>query len=143
MNKKIILINQVTGPLFIDIANQYLREYSNVTLITGSIEQTYAPLNKKIKILLKQKYIRKNSFLRVFTWVYFFIQTYIHLKITKTNYDKALLVSNPPILPFLGSFLFKKKKIKFDILIYDVYPDTLSNFGYLKKDSLLFMLGID
>ena len=95
MNKKIILINQVTGPLFIDIANQYLREYSNVTLITGSIEQTYAPLNKKIKILLKQKYIRKNSFLRVFTWVYFFIQTYIHLKITKTNYDKALLVSNP------------------------------------------------
>ena len=140
MNKKIILINQVTGPLFIDIANQYLREYSNVTLITGSIEQTYAPLNKKIKILLKQKYIRKNSFLRVFTWVYFFIQTYIHLKITKTNYDKALLVSNPPILPFLGSFLFKKKKIKFDILIYDVYPDTLSNFGYLKKDSLLFML---
>ena len=138
MDKKIILINQVTGPLFIDIANQYIRKYSEVTLVTGSIEQTYATLNKNIKIVLKQKYNRKKSYLRIFSWIYFFIQTYIYLKFNNTKYNKALLVSNPPILPFLGSFFLKKKKIEFDILVYDVYPDTLSNFGYLKINSLLY-----
>ena len=61
MNKKIVLINQVTGPLFIDIANQYIKEYMEVVLITGPIEQTYAALNDKIKIVYKQKYNRKKT----------------------------------------------------------------------------------
>ena len=39
MNKKAVLINQVTGPLFIDIVNQYIKEYDDVVLITGSIEE--------------------------------------------------------------------------------------------------------
>ena len=36
MNNSVILVNQVTGPLFIDIANQYAMHYKNVILITGS-----------------------------------------------------------------------------------------------------------
>ena len=49
MIKKIVLINQVTSPLFIDIANQYIKENMKIILIAGSIEQTYAELDDKIK----------------------------------------------------------------------------------------------
>lgn len=49
-----------------------------------------------------------------------------------------LIVTNPPILPFLGSNFFLKRKINFSVLIYDVYPDALSNFGYIKETSFLY-----
>ena len=74
MNNSVILVNQVTGPLFIDIANQYAMHYKNVILITGSVEPTYAELNNKIKIILKTKYRRNKPYLRIFTWSLFFIQ---------------------------------------------------------------------
>ena len=138
MNKKAVLINQVTGPLFIDIANQYIKEYDDVLLITGSIEETYSKLNSKIKVIQKKKYNRKKSYSRIYTWGLFYLQCYIYLLFNNSNVHKALLVSNPPIIPFLGSFFLKRKKIEFDILIYDVYPDTLSKFGYLKSNSVLY-----
>lgn len=140
MNKKAVLINQVTGPLFIDIVNQYIKEYDDVILITGSVEETYSKLNSKTKIIYKQKYNRKKVYSRIYTWVLFYLQCYIYLLFSKLKVHKVLLVSNPPVLPFLGSFLLKRKKIEYDVLIYDVYPDTLSNFGYLKTSSFLFML---
>jgi glycosyltransferase involved in cell wall biosynthesis len=138
MNKKVVLINQVTGPLFIDIANQYINEYNDVILITGAIEETYSTLDSKIRVVYKQKYNRKKAYSRIYTWALFYLQCYIFLLFNKSKFHKALLVSNPPITTFLGSFLLKRKKIEFDILIYDVYPDTLSNFGYLKNNSVLY-----
>lgn len=140
MNKKAVLINQVTGPLFIDIANQYIKEYEEVVLITGSIEETYSKLNSKIKVIYRQKYIRKKSYTRIYTWLFFYLQCYAYLIFNELKVHKVLLVSNPPVLFFLGSFLLKRKKIEFDVLIYDVYPDTLSNFGYLKTNSFLYKL---
>lgn len=138
MNKKVVLINQVTGPLFIDIANQYINEYNDVILITGAIEETYSTLDSKIRVIYKQKYNRKKAYSRIYTWALFYLQCYIFLLFNKSKFHKVLLVSNPPITTFLGSFLLKRKKIEFDILIYDVYPDTLSNFGYLKNNSVLY-----
>lgn len=138
MNKNAILINQVTGPLFIDVANQYVKEYNDVILITGAIEETYSTLDPKIRIVYKQKYNRKKAYSRIYTWTLFFLQCYVFLLLNKSKFHKAILVSNPPITNFLGSFLLNSKQIKFDILIYDVYPDALSNFGYLKNNSFLY-----
>lgn len=138
MNKRVVLINQVTGPLFIDIANQYINNHYDVVLVTGAVEETYATLDSKIRIVFKQKYNRKKAFFRIYTWVLFYLQCFLFLLFNMSKFDKALLVSNPPILPFLGNFLLKNKKIEFDILIYDVYPDILSNFGYIKNNSFIY-----
>lgn len=134
--EKIFLINQVTGPLFIDIANSYINKYEDVTLVTGSIGTTYAELNTDINIIYKSRYIRDKGYLRILTWFLFFIQVYF-LILFKSNITRIIFVSNPPILPFLGSML-SFKKFKYDVLVYDVYPDVLSNFGYIKKDSFIF-----
>ena len=116
----IILINQVTGPLFIDIANEYAKEYSNVVLITGVIESTYAKINNKINIVYKTRYRRKNAILRISTWLLFFIQVNWFILFNKSKFDKALIVTNPPLMPFVGSYLFSKNNINFEILVYDV-----------------------
>ena len=137
MNKKATLFNQVTGPLFIDIANAYASKYDEVILITGSLEPTSTKLNPKIKIILKCKYKRNKGYLRIFTWLLFYIQSFIYILFEKYH-GKILFVSNPPLLPFLGSNFYGSKNIDFDVLIYDVYPDALSNFGYIKEGSYLY-----
>ena len=140
MSKKITLLNQVTGPLFIDIANEYAKVYDEVILVTGILEPTYAKLHNKVKVIYKTTYKRNKSHLRILTWLLFFIQTYFHFLLKKQQEgEEALIVTNPPILPFLGSNFFHKRKIKFKVLIYDVYPDALSNFGYIKKTSFIYM----
>ena len=78
MSKKITLLNQVTGPLFIDIANKYAEIYDEVILVTGVIEPTYATLDDKVKIVYKTTYKRNKSYLRILTWLFFFIQTYFY-----------------------------------------------------------------
>jgi len=137
MNKRITLFNQVTGPLLIDVANTYLQKYDDVILVTGSIEPTYAELDERIKIIYKTPYKRYKSYLRISTWLMFFMSSFFYILMNR-NIGKVLLVSNPPILPFLGSIFSYRKNFSYDVLIYDVYPDALENFGYLKKDSILF-----
>lgn len=139
MSKKITLLNQVTGPLFIDIANEYSKTYDEVILVTGIIEPTYAKLSNKVKVVKKITYRRNKSYYRISTWLLFFIQTYFYFLFKKQQEgEEVLIVTNPPILPFLGSNFFPERKIKFKVLIYDVYPDALYNFGYIKKNSFLY-----
>ncbi|MDG1697388.1 MAG: glycosyltransferase family 4 protein [Polaribacter sp.] len=137
MSKKITLLNQVTGPLFIDIANEYAKKYDEVILITGALEPTYVDLDKKVKVIYKIAYKRNKSYLRILTWLIFYLQTYMYFFL-KRNISEVLIVTNPPILPFLGGNFFSKRKINFSLLIYDVYPDALYNFGYIKETSFLY-----
>ena len=85
MNKKITLFNQVSGPLFIDIANAFLEKYDEVILITGDIEQTYAQLDDKIKVIRKIKYKRNKAYLRIGTWLIFYLQCYFYLLFNKDH----------------------------------------------------------
>jgi len=137
MNKKITLFNQVSGPLFIDIANAYLEKYDEVILVTGDIEPTYAQLDDKIKVIRKIKYKRNKAYLRIGTWLIFYLQCYFYL-LSNKEHGRVLYVTNPPILPFLGVLFSGKKVLNFSILIYDIYPDALSNFGYVKPHSFLY-----
>ena len=139
MTKKITLFNQVAGPLFIDIANVFAEEYDEVILVTGNIEPTYARLDNNIKVVKKVKYRRNRPYLRIITWLIFFVQSFLYV-LRNNKHGKILLVTNPPLLPFLGLFFSKKKMLHFSILVYDIYPDALLNFGYLKKSSPVYKL---
>ena len=85
MGKKITLFNQVSGPLFIDIANACLEKYEEVILITGNIEPTYARLDDKIKVIRKIKYKRNKAYLRISTWLIFYIQCFLYLLFNKEH----------------------------------------------------------
>ena len=134
----VVLVNQVTGPLFIDIANEYAKKYDHVVLLTGAIEPTYAKLDESIQVIKKTRYQRNKSYLRISTWVLFYFQVCLHFLMYGKRYSKALLVTNPPPMPFIGGSLLPSKKIDFDVLVYDIYPDALANFGYIKTTSSIY-----
>lgn len=138
MNKKkhYIFINQVTGPLFIDILNAFVEKNYSVTLYTGKIEKTYAELDPNVHVRKLVSYKRDKILYRLTTWVLFFLQAMILLPFDSKKNSKLFLVSNPPLAPFLG--LFSRKQ--FDVLIYDIYPDILKSNKILSESNWIYKL---
>ena len=134
--KKMILVNQVTGPMFIDLANYFIETGYTVQLLTGQLEKTGNEINLLVKVVPFLKYKRNNSILRIITWCLFYLQAWNYLR-KENSETEVILTSNPPLVPLLSNYLRKKKNLKFQILIYDIYPDVLEQFGYMSKKSFL------
>jgi len=136
LNKKIILVNQVTGPLFIDIANAFSANDFDTQLYTGQIEKTYADVDSEVRINKCFGYSRSTFFNRISSWLGFTIQVFFKL-LFKRHEAHLLFVSNPPLVPFIGLIFHKLFKQPYSVLIYDIYPDALINFGMVRKDSFI------
>ncbi len=54
--------------------------------------------------------------------------------------DKVLVVTNPPLLPFLIRLVCWLKGAKFVLLVHDVYPDVFVPLGLLKPTHPLYRL---
>jgi colanic acid biosynthesis glycosyl transferase WcaI len=52
--------------------------------------------------------------------------------------DKVLVVTNPPLLPFLIRIICWVKAAKFYLLVHDVYPDVFVPLGLIKKSSVIY-----
>ena len=59
--KRIVFINQVAGPLLIDMINVFVEKKYEVILYTGKIEKTTRDLDARVKIRKLCLY-RKNNF---------------------------------------------------------------------------------
>lgn len=134
--KRLILVNQVAGPMFIDIANYFVQLGYEVQLLTGQMGKTGNSIHPAVQVFKRTKYKRNNPFSRIITWSWFTIQTWYFLKNEKKDAE-VMLVSNPPFVPLLSHFLHRKKNLTFRILIYDIYPDVLEQSGYLSKHLFL------
>ncbi|MEZ4909324.1 MAG: glycosyltransferase family 4 protein [Saprospiraceae bacterium] len=139
MTDKVTIINQVAGPMCIDIANSFEKKGWDTTLITGVMEPTYAILDEKVKLIKGITYQRNQAAFRILTWFGFFFQSLFRLLWSEKS-RKLLLVSNPPLAPFLGLIMNKVFGQKYDLLIYDIYPDVLYEMGYISKSSLIYKI---
>lgn len=134
--KKITLVNQVTGPLFIDIANAFSLKGYETTLLTGQVEKTYADIEPSVKMSKLKSYNRSSGLKRMLTWTSYFVQAFFKL-LFSNHKQHLLLVSNPPFGPFLGLFFNKLFGQPYSVLVYDIYPDALVNFNVFKENSFV------
>lgn len=54
--------------------------------------------------------------------------------------DKVLVVTNPPLLPFLVTIATKIKRCTSILLVHDVYPEVLAAAGILRQESIIFKM---
>ena len=132
MIKKIVLINQATGYLFIDIANEFALKYDEVVLLTGIVFPMRQPLNPKIKVVKIKRYIRKSTFTRLICWLVAFIQISFLIKLRYRKHE-LFISSNPPFAPLLPLFCSNPASL----LIYDIYPDALISGKFLTQKSYI------
>lgn len=137
-NDTVVILNQTAGYLQIDILEVYTQVYKNQVIIAGSITERSTLLPESVKWERIIKYNRSNSLKRMLTWVLGSVQM---MFIVLFKYRKAhiLAVSNPPFSLFVPWVL----KCSYDVLIYDLYPDALIQYGYARKKSYFTNLWIN
>jgi glycosyltransferase involved in cell wall biosynthesis len=119
----------------IDIINAYVASGYHCVLITGRLVQRSTPLHASVKIERIIKYDRKTTLRRLLTWTLGFLQILIKI-VFKFRKDILFIVSNPPVALFLPILV----KNRYQLLIFDVYPDALSELGYLSHKSFIIKL---
>ena len=54
--------------------------------------------------------------------------------------EKVMVVTNPPLLPFLIFFICRIRGAKLVLLVHDVYPDVFVPLGIMKASSPLYRI---
>lgn len=122
--KKVVLVNQSTGYLMIDIANAFTGKYDEVCLIAGSVKVMQRSLNTKVKLKTITYYNRTSTISRLYSWLAGSIQIWALLLVKYHNYD-LVFFTNPPFA-YLSALHLRRK---FNVVVYDTYPDALKNIG--------------
>ncbi|MCC6837834.1 MAG: glycosyltransferase family 4 protein [Bacteroidia bacterium] len=133
---KYIFIVQVTRQLSIDIMNAFVKEGAEIELVTGSVEPNYATLDSRVKIKYFNRYDNTSTFKRMFTWSVFTVFTFFYV-LFRSRKKGLILISTPPFIFFIGSFFKRIRGQKYHLIIWDLYPDVLVNFGVAQKDSFI------
>ena len=109
--KKIVLVNQSTGYLMIDIVNAYAEKYSDVVLLAGSFDTLGRTLNNSVKIHKIVTYVRTSFFLLLFTHCIHTITCFPH------TYNIFILENYSPnkVPPRMSSHCYKL----FDLFSFD------------------------
>jgi len=135
MIKKIVLVNQDSGYMTIDLANAFAEEYDEVVLMAGIIVMMNSELNPKVKIRKIKNYNRKSSITRAISWIIGTLQVFFFLK-TRYRKHELFFSSNPPTLIF--NLLFLRRP--FSLIVWDLYPDALITGQFTKSDNTLVKL---
>lgn len=132
MSKKILIVNQNSGYLTIDVANAFLDNYEEVVLMYGRIRITDRELSPKIKIQKTIAYNRTSALKRVWTWGICTVHLFILLLFKYRGYS-ILYYSNPP-MSYFNSLFFKNP---FSVVVFDIYPDALRLIG-INESSFIY-----
>ena len=130
-SRRIVFINQDSGYLTTDLINAFAARGYNCVLIAGRLNMRNTPLDPATKIDKIIQYDRSSSFSRLWTWIIAFVQIWFKIVFKYRGYN-LFIVSNPPLAPLLPLLV----RNRYRLLIFDVFPDALSELGYLSEKSI-------
>ena len=135
----VLLVNQHTVPIFTDIANAFADEGEKTILFTGHIEKGGKPLSSNVRVIQSIGYNRSSSARRMLTWIVFSVHYFFYLLACRKP-SRILVVTNPPLVPFVTALVSRWRNIRYDIVLYDLYPEALVQAQLLKDRHLLFRI---
>lgn len=118
----VILVNQSTGYLTVDICNAFAKKYQKVILLAGNISNTPRPLKENVEIIKITQYNKNSIFKRLRTWIKATKEINRFLDKYPGECD-IVYFSNPP-MSYLKAY---RRNSRYAIVEYDIYPDVLQN----------------
>ena len=135
--KRLIMLNQMAGPLFCELAEGLSNEFvDGVVLHTGHPDAKNINSSGNIQLITAPEYNRKSRLTRGLTWVRYLISTTKLILFSKKS-DGFLLSSNPPILGIWFWLLNFFKKNPYMVLVYDIYPDVLIEMSVVQQSNII------
>lgn len=134
-----------TGQLMTQLANGLIERGFNVSVYTsqptyhGQKIKKLPVIEKYNEILIKRisatQLNKEKPIQRIVNWISFTILLFIHLLLSNRSSDILLILSNPPILPFIGLLLNWLRGQRYIIIFYDIYPDIAVKLGVVNGNS--------
>lgn len=121
-SKTAILVNQSSGYLTVDICNSFAEEYERVVLLAGKVSPMSRKLSDKVEVVKITPYDKSGLFKRFRSWMKGArdIDSYLE---SVTEPADILYFTNPPVSYQLAD----RRKGRFAVVEYDIYPDILRN----------------
>ncbi len=155
--KNISLITQffppdyaATGQLLDDLTRRISSKYQvNFEIYTGMPSYAFKKgikaknfvleKNRLIKRLYISKLFDKTLLGKTLNGVSYCLR--VSLTILKRNafnseLDLIVYSTEPPFLPFIAWLIYKLTKIPYILIVYDIYPDVLTNIGIINENSI-------
>jgi glycosyltransferase involved in cell wall biosynthesis len=131
-SKKILIVNQNSGYLTIDVANAFNEEYDEVVVMYGLNRVTERNFHPDIKIQKTITYNRSSTLKRLWTWGVCTVHLFYLLHFKYRGYH-VLYYTNPP-MSYFNALIFPNP---FSIVVFDTYPDALRLIG-IKESSYIY-----
>ena len=139
--QRFVFLNQSTKPLFRELCIDVAQHFPESSLLSTGDKETLAKefWSPHLKIRSSPAYNRKSTWSRLFSWLsYTFDSVFV---IGRAGPKTAVFfASNPPIIGLFVWLLSKLKGFPYIVLVYDLYPEVLVNFGVLRKNGFLTKL---
>ena len=74
---------------------------------------------------------------KLFNHISFFISLFFKC-LTSPKHTHYVMLTNPPFLPFLTLFLSPFKRFTYSVLVFDVYPETLTAAKVMSSSDLIY-----
>ena len=136
---RFVILNQMAGPLFIDLTTELSSYFSNGCLLYTSHPDAVSKFsfhNPNIKLVKSPNYNRESPIKRLTSWLKYLVGC-SYLILFSVKNDVFLLSTNPPLLPIWFWILSRVKKTSYCIVIYDIYPEVLVSSGMLNNDNFI------
>lgn len=131
---RLILLNQSTGSLFLQLSEGLSRRYRDGCLLLTTISPAVASGFESIPLEIQPAppYDRRSRFRRVLSWCRYALSTTPYVLSAREG-DSILLVSNPPLIGPWVWVLSHFRRVPYAVLVYDIHPDVLIGLGALRK----------
>ena len=133
--KKVVFINQDAGYLIIDIANHFESNGYDVSIVCGKLIERKVKLSERIKLSRISYYNRASIFSKFISWLKASFQILLLCAFKYRNHE-IFFFSNPPLSFFIPVLL----PLKYNLVVFDLYPDVLFESGQLSRQSIIISI---
>jgi glycosyltransferase involved in cell wall biosynthesis len=127
------VINQVAGPLMVELLSDLRDRGVLCRILTGQIEADDAQLTG-IDVLPGRRLDKQGTVRRMWTWGRFSLQAMRTM--VRHRREPVLVVTNPPLVMLAMPLLARLFGVRYALLIYDVYPDVMERMGLMRPGGL-------
>lgn len=129
---------------------EMLTDHGNVNVICGSSNyqsknmHANNPLHKGINLVkIKTPPLNKNNiFFRIILFSFFTFSVFFKILLKVKKNDTVIVVTNPPTVLIIISFLKFIKKFKLIIILQDIFPENAAVSGLIKKNSIIYKISL-
>ena len=133
LKRKLVIVNQWAGYLFVDLANEGLKHYDEVVLLAGRVSELNTLLASAVTVDRLPEYRRGSLGARLVSWIGGFFTLIIKLRFKYDDYD-ILLSTNPPLATWIPLFVRNSAAL----YVLDLYPEALQMTGMLGEHNLIY-----